>query len=105
MKTLQFVGYLHIFRDLMTYLDPLYWIFQKQELEVGAAVNEIETMLLSLKELCASEGHKFFESLLKLNENPQICTFQKIELNNRYKISLESMEKKVKVYKKNFILS
>ena len=54
MKSVHFVSLLHIFRDLLNFLDPLNSIFQDQSLTIDQAFREIDTTIKNLEELASS---------------------------------------------------
>jgi len=104
MKSVHFVSLLHIFRDLLNFLDPLNSIFQDQSLTIDQAFREIDTTIKNLEELASSGSlGDFFGEFYHANQGLEEIKFHDVILTRLYGVTLESMAKKSKSLHKSLL--
>ena len=101
MRSVHFVSLLHIFKDLIIYLQPLNDLFQKQELILSEAFHEIDMTLETLQELVDSDSQgNYFEKFCSDNNDVENVKFHNIELSNLYGVRINNMKNKSKELQK-----
>ena len=95
--SIHFVSLLNIFRDLMTYLDPLNFLFQKEHLTVAQAYRELDATIANLEEFSDSEEHgKYFHDFVESNKDNDPRIFLNRKLTQLYGVNIENMSNKSK---------
>ena len=101
MKSVHFISLLHIFKDLIIYLQPLNDLFQKQQLTLSEAFQENNMTLQTLQELVDSYSQRnYFKKFCNDNNNIEKVKFHNIELSNLYGAKIENMKIKSKELQK-----
>jgi len=104
LKSFHFVSLLHIFTDLLTFLDFLNKIFQKENLKYSEACREIKSILNNLERLSSSDDHgSYFSQFIQQNNEEGPCKFHNIELTHLYGSNMESMKVRSKELQKELL--